>query len=55
LNEVEKDATVGTIPCPTILITDVVGVLKDIGEPTEITSKTTQKAVSPFFITLLTE
>jgi hypothetical protein len=26
---------------------DVVGILKDVGEPSEITSKTTQKAVSP--------
>lgn len=36
LNEVEKDATI-----------DVVGVLKDVGESSEITSKTTQKAVTP--------
>jgi replication factor A1 len=35
LSEVEKDATV-----------DVVGILKDVGEPSEITSKTTQKAVT---------
>jgi replication factor A1 len=46
LSEVEKDATVGTTQVLTNLIADVVGVLKDVGEPSEITSKTTQKAVS---------
>lgn len=35
LSEVEKDATV-----------DVIGILKEVGEPSEITSRTTQKAVT---------
>jgi len=35
---------------PALLTTDVVGVLKDIAEPTEITSKTTQKSVSRLYI-----
>lgn len=48
LSEVEKDATVGAIHFPkTSNILDVVGILKDVGEPSEITSKTTQKAVLP--------